>query len=117
MAQQQQDIISFPFADTLITTHSNQAMADLILANATQELSHDLVQLGKELISTVRGTLIAILTALMAGVAAYIFNGIKMLGLKVTQVKLHAEGNELKKSPHSSTNASPNASPNASASS
>lgn len=85
-------------------------MAESILANATQELSHEIVELGKELISTLKGTLIAILTAIMAAVAAYVYNGLRMLGLKVTQVKLHAESNELKKTPNASMNTSPNAS-------
>ena len=94
-------------------------MAEIILANATQQLSQEVKDIGTSLLSALITLLVGIVVSILGAVAAYIKSQLtaradrieqytEMRNLKAKQVKLHEENNQIKRS---STQSSPNPSP------
>lgn len=90
-------------------------MADIILANATQQLSQEVKEIGTALLSAIITLLVGIIISILSAIGAYIkaqiaaaADSAEMRALKAKQIKLHEENNQLKRS---STQSSPNPSP------
>lgn len=89
-------------------------MAEIILANATQQLSQEVKDIGHALLSSLITLLVGIVVSIIGAVAAYIRTATlaradsitqfaEMRSLKAKQVKLHEENNELRKTPKASS--------------
>lgn len=90
-------------------------MAEIVLANATQQLSLEVKEIGQSLLSALITLLVGIIISILGAVGAYIkaqitsaSDAAEMRALKTKQIKLHEENNQLRRT---STQSSPNPSP------
>jgi len=79
-------------------------MAEIVLANATQQLSLEVKEIGQSLLSALITLLVGIIISILGAVGAYIkaqitsaSDAAEMRALKTKQIKLHEENNQLRR--------------------